>query len=165
MEVRAGTDRSIAGGCQCGALRYALSAEPQAIYVCHCTECQRQSASAFGMSMPVSETGLTLTSGTPKEWRRTAASGHVVTAFFCPECGSRIFTRSTRLPGTVFLKCGTLDDTRRLRPVVHFWTSSAQPWVPIPPGDLSSLRDEADFAAIAERWQRLGCRLLGTESP
>ena len=152
--------RSIAGGCQCGAVRYALSAEPRAIYVCHCTECQRQSGSAFGMSMPVPAAALLVTAGTPKEWRRKAASGHLITAFFCPECGARVFTRSTRLPDAVFVKCGTLDDTSRLRPVVHFWTSSAQPWVAIPTGDLAVPADAVDPAAVAEQWQRLGCRLL-----
>ena len=79
---------------------------------------------------------------------------------FCPECGARVFTRSTRLPDAVFVKCGTLDDTSRLRPVVHFWTSSAQPWVAIPTGDLAVPADAVDPAAVAEQWQRLGCRLL-----
>ena len=41
------------GGCQCGAVRYAISAAPLTLYCCHCTECQAQSSSAFGMSMLV----------------------------------------------------------------------------------------------------------------
>ena len=41
------------GGCQCGTIRYKIRGEPWAIYACHCTECQRQSTSAFGLSMPV----------------------------------------------------------------------------------------------------------------
>jgi hypothetical protein len=156
---------SIAGGCQCGEVRYELSAEPQAIYVCHCTECQRQSASAFGMSMPVPRAALRVTRGELREWRRTAASGHVITAFCCGNCGSRVLTASTRLPDEVFVKPGTLDDTSRVRPVVHFWTRSAQSWVPIPPDHLAYAADAADFAAIAERWQRQGCTLLGGARP
>ena len=48
-------DRTIIreGGCQCGAVRYQLSAEPVALYVCHCRECRRQSASAFGISVRI----------------------------------------------------------------------------------------------------------------
>ena len=156
---------SIAGGCQCGEVRYELAAEPHAIYVCHCTECQRQSASAFGMSMPVPRSALRLTRGTPREWRRTGGSGHVITAFFCGTCGSRFFTQSTRLPDDVFVKPGTLDDTSRLRPVVHFWTRSAQSWVTIPPDHLAYPADSSDPAAIAERWQRLGCKLLDETPP
>jgi hypothetical protein len=150
----------VAGGCQCGEIRYELSAEPHAIYVCHCSECQRQSASAFGMSMPVARSALRVTRGAPREWRRTGASGHVITASFCGNCGSRVYTASTRLPDDVFIKPGTLDDTSRVRPVVHFWTSSAQNWVPIPPDHLAYPADSVDADAIAERWKRLGCKLL-----
>lgn len=41
------------GGCQCGSVRYVLTSEPLRVAACHCTECQRQSGSAFGMSMSV----------------------------------------------------------------------------------------------------------------
>ena len=39
------------GGCHCGALRYAVSKPPLATYVCHCTDCQRISGSAFNISI------------------------------------------------------------------------------------------------------------------
>ena len=41
------------GGCQCGSVRYVVTTEPIRLLACHCKECQRQSGSAFGMSMPV----------------------------------------------------------------------------------------------------------------
>jgi len=41
------------GGCQCGAIRYELSGEGLELYVCHCKECRKQSASAFGISVIV----------------------------------------------------------------------------------------------------------------
>jgi len=41
------------GGCQCGKVRYRLEAEPLALAVCHCTECQRQSCSiGVGAALP-----------------------------------------------------------------------------------------------------------------
>ena len=43
----------LSGGCQCGRVRYQIRAEPLAVYVCHCTECQRQSGSAFALSLAV----------------------------------------------------------------------------------------------------------------
>ncbi len=46
------------GGCQCGSARYVLTAEPIRVAACHCTGCQRQSGSAFGMSMPVTKDSL-----------------------------------------------------------------------------------------------------------
>ena len=56
----------LCGGCQCGAIRYELSHGPLQLYVCHCTECRKQSASAFGISFIVPQTALRLTQGEPR---------------------------------------------------------------------------------------------------
>jgi hypothetical protein len=36
--------------------------------------------------------------------------------------------------GMIFIKAGTLDEPKDLKPTMHFWTSSAQDWVVIPEG-------------------------------
>ena len=66
------------GGCQCGSVRYVLTTEPIRLAACHCKECQRQSGSAFGMSMLVNKDSLTVTSLT-KQFTRIAESGNEVT--------------------------------------------------------------------------------------
>ena len=119
------------GGCQCGRVRYRVSGEPLKLAVCHCRECQRHAGSAFGMSMIVLETNLAV-EGTLKVFARSSDSGRKVEAFFCPECGTRIYTKPTFAPGIVNLKPGTLDDTSWLRPQLHVWTSSKQPWIELP---------------------------------
>jgi len=48
----------LTGGCQCGTVRYQITAAPLAVYVCHCTECQRQSGSAFALSLAVPRDAL-----------------------------------------------------------------------------------------------------------
>lgn len=58
--------QSLLGGCQCGAIRYELSQGPLQLYVCHCTECRKQSASAFGVSFIVPQAALHLTQGEPR---------------------------------------------------------------------------------------------------
>src|ERR1700726_4895448 len=73
------------GGCQCGSVRYVLTTEPIRLAACHCKECQRQSGSAFGMSMPVKKDSLTVT-GLTKQVTRIADSGNEVMRVFCPEC-------------------------------------------------------------------------------
>lgn len=123
------------GGCQCGRVRYEITAEPLGLYVCHCRECQRQSGSAFGMSMPVSREAVHLLRGTLTAWHRTADSGREVTCYFCAQCGTRLFHAPSRDPDLWNLKPGTLDDTSRLRPQGHVWTSRAQAWVSIPDDD------------------------------
>lgn len=140
---------SYSGGCECGAIRYTISAAPIVVYVCHCTICQTQSESAFGRAMRIPAESFTVTKGTLKTFQRTADSGQVFTNSFCSECGTRIHHQADRSPGQISLKPGTLDDTSWLLPSHHVFLQSAQPWVRIPedaqgfetvPADRSWLR-------------------------
>ncbi len=138
------------GGCQCGAVRYELTGEPLPAIVCHCTECQKQTSSAFGMTLPVAKRDLTLVSGALKEWRRLADSGRELACYFCPDCGSRVYHSSSLGPDYWHLKPGTLDDTSWITPVAQVWTDSAQPWLEL--ADLASFpRQPADIAALLKR--------------
>jgi hypothetical protein len=121
------------GGCQCGSVRYVVTTEPIGLLACHCKECQRQSGSAFGMSMPVRKDSLTLT-GLTRQLTRIADSGNEVTGVFCPECGVRIYHALKSAQDVVALKPGTLDDTSWLRPTSFIWMKSAQGWVAAPDG-------------------------------
>ena len=121
------------GGCQCGSVRYVLTTEPIRLAACHCKECQRQSGSAFGMSMPVKKDSLTVT-GLTKQVTRIADSGNEVMGVFCPECGVRIYHIPGYVKDVLVLKPGTLDDASWLRPAYFVWMKSAQGWVPVPDG-------------------------------
>lgn len=122
------------GGCQCGAIRFVAPREPLVLYVCHCGECRKQSASAFGISFTVARDALRLLQGTPRYWSRHTASGHDLDCAFCPDCGSRLWHRSSGHPATVNIKGGSLDEPLDLRRAVHLWTSSMLPGVIIPAG-------------------------------
>jgi hypothetical protein len=110
---------------------HVITMEPIRVLACHCKECQRQSASAFGMSMPVKKDNLTVT-GPTKQFTRMADSGNEVTGVFCPECGVRIYHVLKSAPEVASIKPGTLDDTRWLRPELFIWMKSAQGWVSVP---------------------------------
>jgi len=142
------------GGCQCGALRYKISGDPLVLYVCHCSECQTQSGSAFGMSLAVRGDDFQLTSGIPMIWRRSSESGNAVDCAFCANCGTRIFHKPERSPGTVNIKPGTLDDTRWLDPGGHLWTDSAQRWVNLDDERIHASAQPTDFKPIRACWQR-----------
>jgi len=114
-------------------VRYVVTTEPIRLLACHCKECQRQSGSAFGMSMLVKKDNLTVT-GLTKQFRRMADSGNEVTGVFCPECGVRIYHVLKSAQDVLALKPGTLDDARWLRPELFIWMKSAQSWVPVPNG-------------------------------
>ena len=116
------------GGCQCGKVRYRINATPLTLYCCHCTECQAQSASAFGMSMWVEADGFEVLKGELSFYLRPTASGNTMKCAYCPDCGTRIYHQLN--DDNIFtIKPGSLDDSRGLKPRGHIWTRSALAWV------------------------------------
>jgi hypothetical protein len=120
------------GGCQCGAVRYRITSEPTVVYVCHCSICQTQSGSAFGMAMRLPAESFEINKGNLKSFDREAESGQVFRNSFCADCGTRIHHVASMRSDQISLKPGTLDDTSWLQPTQHLFLRSAQPWVPIP---------------------------------
>jgi hypothetical protein len=141
------------GGCQCGAVRFEIGTPPLCVYACHCTECQRQSGSAFALSMPVARDSITVVKGTPKAWRRVHESGRVAACMYCADCGTRLFHNPERNPAVSIVKPGTLDDTRWLVPVGHIWTRSAQPWFRIPDDGVNYEAQPPDLTRLNEAWR------------
>ena len=123
----------ITGSCHCGAITYEAEVDPGKVSVCHCTDCQRLTSSAFSLGMVVSDKAFRLMGVEPRPLQRTADSGRVNTRLVCPECGSWVC--GTPREGVVRVRAGTLDDTSWLRPTRHVWTRSKQPWITLPEGD------------------------------
>jgi len=121
----------IDGACQCGQIRYKVHALPLWVGVCHCTECQKLSASAFSIKLVLSSSALEV-SGEEAHWERLSNNGNRNIAHFCPTCGNRIYHSNPDEPDIVRLKGGTLPDTRIVKPTAHIWTSEKQDWVVIP---------------------------------
>jgi hypothetical protein len=122
----------LTGRCQCGQVRYACAGEPLALYVCHCLECRRQSASAFGMSLEVARAGFRMTQGAPNFWTRDADSGRRVRCAFCANCGSRLWHESEGPSDTLTIKAGSLDQPVDFSRAIHIWTSRKLPGLAIP---------------------------------
>ena len=154
--------RRLEGGCQCGAVRYRVTGAPLTYYACHCWECRKQSASAFGLSFWVKRSDFELTSGELKFWERPADSGDTTVCAFCPDCGSRLYHFGRHTPDTLSLKAGALDDTAGLVPVGHIWTRGKQDWVDLdclPGGDLTFEQEPPDFDEFLRRWRAAWERL------
>jgi len=145
------------GGCQCGSLRYRLNGEPRMLYACHCRDCQKQSSSAFGMSLIVAREDLEFTAGIEriKTWDTRGDDGLLKRCAFCPDCGTRIYHAGEPGEETVSVKAGSLDDTGWLRPLAQIWLKSAQPWIEV---DASRYRcyagDPDDEAVLAALWRQ-----------
>ncbi len=128
------TELPLAGGCQCGAVRYELKSHPNRTYVCHCTECRKQSASAFGITLNVNRDAFFLLKGTTSIWSRETDSGNSLDCHFCPVCGTRVWHESGPDTETVSIKGGSLDAGPDLSAGIHIWTSRKLPDVIIPDG-------------------------------
>ena len=117
------------GGCQCGAIRYRLLRAPLALYACHCRDCQKQSASAFGMSMWVARDAIEFRGAEPRIYLTRGGSGREKHCAFCGNCGTRLYHASGAARAPLSVKAGSLDDTSGLAPTCHLWTRRAQPWM------------------------------------
>jgi hypothetical protein len=118
------------GGCLCGDVRYSATGEPQVTSTCHCTDCQKQSGSAFVEVVAVPNEMFTL-HGTTHSFTYAGDSGRKKTGSFCPRCGSMLTIEAEGFPGMTLIMGGTLDDTRWLKPTMQLFCDSAQPWVAI----------------------------------
>ena len=131
------------GSCQCGEVRYESAGEPLALYVCHCRECRKQSASAFGMSLEVPRAGLRVTQGAPKFWTRPADSGRRIRCAVCPHCGSRLWHEREGESETLTIKAGSLDEPVDFSTAIHIWTTRKLPGLIIP-ADAQQFLQEPD---------------------
>jgi hypothetical protein len=122
----------LTGGCQCGQIRYEIRGEPLDLYVCHCRECQKQSSSAFGISLTVRSADLVRVAGTPAVWTRPATVGGTLDCAFCPRCGSRVWHGNPDLDEFISIKGGSLDVPPDLSKAKHIWVSRKLPGIVIP---------------------------------
>ncbi|MBT9472494.1 MAG: GFA family protein [Pseudomonadota bacterium] len=116
------------GGCRCGQVRLKISAAPLLTMACHCTGCQKMSASAFSLSAAIPAEGFSVTKGEPVIGGLHGSSRH----YFCPHCMSWMFTRSEGLDFFVNLRPSTLDDPSGLAPFIETYTSERLPWAVTP---------------------------------
>lgn len=140
------------GGCQCGTVRYSLCGAPLTLYLCHCLSCQKQSSSAFGMSLRVNRRDFEIVAGEPRFWETVADSGTPKIAAFCGHCGTRLYHCRDHHSPTLNIKAGSLDDTSSLRPTGHLWTARAQSWFTIDSGQLCYSGQPDDYEALCASW-------------
>jgi len=114
----------LSGGCQCGAVRYALGAMPEGTSICHCRMCQKAVGGPFAVYAPVRTKDFAWTRGNPPAFRSsTAAERH-----FCPACGTPLTFRSVH-KDWIDVSIGSLDQPERVVPERHFCRESRLPWV------------------------------------
>lgn len=114
------------GGCMCSGIRYECSAEPIFMGNCHCRDCQRATGSAFAAAMLIPSSAVKI-DGNVKYYDAIGDSGSIVGRGFCPNCGSRLFSKPPS-PKLMGIMVGSLDDPSEFQPSMDIYTASAQPW-------------------------------------
>jgi len=120
----------IDGACLCGQVTYEAEIDTDRVAICHCTDCQTNSGSAYGVVAAVADGQFRLLTGTLKEYEKLAESGRKRQLSFCPDCGTRIHARTKDDPTAFFgLRAGTIRQRSQLEPKFQVWCHSALPWV------------------------------------
>ncbi|KAI1164615.1 glutathione-dependent formaldehyde-activating [Nemania serpens] len=128
--------------CQCGAVRFTTPLpKPLALYICHCSECRRQSSSAFGTSAIFPRFELPSTQ-LLSCYTRSTQSGHTLYCYFCQRCGTRLI-HTTPGKNIVSVKGGCLEGLD-WRTAIHIWTKSAM--IPIPEGSESHSEEPTEYS-------------------
>ena len=118
------------GRCQCGSIRFTTPlSQPIAVYICHCTQCQHQSSSAFGISAIFPDFDIPAPSRDAiGVFTSQATSGASKNHYFCQKCGSRLVHKSTART-TVSVKGGCLKNLD-LSHAIHIWCQEAVVGIP-----------------------------------
>jgi len=95
---------------------------------CHCTGCQRMTASAFSLSALHASDAFEVTEGEPV----LGGLHGPASQFFCPRCKGWLFTRPEGADGIVGVRATLLDDARSFRPFIETCTSEKLPWAATP---------------------------------
>ena len=116
------------GRCHCGQITYDAIVDPEKVGLCHCTDCQMLTGSAYRATVPAPRETFVLRSGQPKTYVKTADSGTKRVHAFCPDCGTPIYSAAIADPPTFSLRVGCLRQRAELRPTRQQWCRSALPW-------------------------------------
>lgn len=120
---------NVHGRCHCGEIVYEAEIDPAHVSICHCTDCQRLTGTAYRVSVPAKASELRFLEGTPKIYVKTAESGRQRAQAFCGTCGTPIYASDTEAPSVFNLRTGALAERAELKPSRQIWCRSALDWV------------------------------------
>jgi hypothetical protein len=116
------------GQCRCGQVQFQVTSEPLMTMACHCTGCQRMTASAFSLSTIYPSNGFEITLGEPVIGGLHGAARH----YFCGHCMSWLFTRPEGMDEFVNVRATMMDDARSFSPFVETYTDEKLSWATTP---------------------------------
>ena len=122
------------GGCQCGAVRYALYARPDRVGICHCRMCQKAVGGPFFAWAAVSDSDIAWTRGKPAVFSSSSAADRG----FCAHCGTPLIYERARSPHMVNIPRALFAERTGRQPLYHIaieelqqWAYTGEPLVPL----------------------------------
>ncbi len=121
----------IDGQCHCGEIKFSAEVIPDQVIICHCSDCQSLSGSAYRTIIPAIEDTFQILSGNPKIYVKTAEDGAKRAQAFCPECGSPVYAAPVGEGALPFvgIRVGLIKQKDQLIPKKQIWCRSALDWV------------------------------------
>jgi hypothetical protein len=124
------TDQGLhTGSCRCGAVQFAVSAEPFHVSYCHCMDCRKASGAPVSAFV-----------GFPSD--QVAIEGDTLAAFqngpvkrsFCNRCGTPIAYVDDRLENQTYFTLGAMDSPASYKPTHHSHVRSQLAYLHMPDG-------------------------------
>jgi len=122
------------GTCSCGTVRFRMTSAPLFVHCCHCTDCQRQTGSAFVLNALIEADRVEILAGEPEPVTMPTESGLPHDIYRCPKCRIAVWSTYGGRTKIRFVRVGTLESPAALPPDVHIYTRSKLPWVALPEG-------------------------------
>jgi len=116
------------GSCHCGSVKYEAIVDPARTTICHCTDCQNLTGSAYRVSIAANEGSFRLATGRPAVYVKVGDSGSRRAQAFCSNCGSPLYTYDADNPKIYGLRVGCIAERAALVPRLQKWCRSALRW-------------------------------------
>lgn len=146
------TPIAIEGGCQCGAVRFAISGPIFNRQICHCRMCQRAFGSYFAPLAGVAVADIVWRGERPAIYRSSAAAERG----FCHRCGTPLTFQYVSEPHEISIALGALDDPAAFAPEMQYGIESRMPWFGDLPGLPGQTTEDSTPEALLREIERPG---------
>ncbi|KAI1202380.1 Mss4-like protein [Nemania serpens] len=121
--------------CLCGSIKVEMRGDPYSSNLCHCSSCQKNSASVFGWFAVYGTEQVTITESEPSVLANykdaSPESGEILTRSFCGKCGSSVSSQPKSNTDILVVPVGIVDgDKTSFNPESEFYCKRRADWVP-----------------------------------
>lgn len=145
------------GACRCGQVQMEVTALPVLTFICHCTGCQKMSASAFTLTAKVPSDGFAVTAGDPVIGGMHANPEH----YYCPHCKTCLYSMLEGQESTVNVRMALFDELKSDQPFIELFLDEKLSWVqPSAPRRYDRAPTAEDLPDLIEDYARWRARTI-----